>query len=213
MLEKLRPSYSDTDHLFIGNDRYMYFTVSWDEKTHQLKTEKSFVDQADRTFRDSQNQDRCQIDPSKSLMALMLFDGIVTVMPISQKVGKKRLPELQGIGDPVLARIPDLFIRSFTFLHSRPGARQHFRFASLYENNQQKVCLSLRTLEYNVGMSGESDSAEVGDPPLQHWDDLELGASHIIAVPSPACKWKVRQSSGVPAEIFMNPISWPSDFV
>ena len=89
MLEKLRPANASTEHLFVGTDRYMYFTVSWDPQAQQLRTEKSYQDQADKTSRDSQTEDRCLIDPTRKFMALLLYDGIVTVVPIHQQ-GKKK---------------------------------------------------------------------------------------------------------------------------
>jgi len=38
MLQKLRPALSPTDHLFVGTDRYMYFTLSWNADKKQLHT-------------------------------------------------------------------------------------------------------------------------------------------------------------------------------
>ena len=187
MLEKLRPLHSNTDHLFVGTDRYMYFTVSWNRETRQLQTEKGYVDQADKSFRDSQSQDRCQIDPNSEFMALLLYDGIVTVMPILQRLKKKGSTEHRGIGDPIPARISDLFVRSFAFLHSRPNDKFQHKMAFLFENNHQKVCLSVRALDYSPGLSGEPDTADLENV-RREWDDIELGASHLIPVPAPACK-------------------------
>ena len=70
LLHKLRPATSQTDHLFVGTDRYHYFTLSWDASSKQLKTEKSYVDVAEKAARDSQTGDRVAIDPTTRFMAL-----------------------------------------------------------------------------------------------------------------------------------------------
>ena len=119
MLERLHPANASTEHLFVGTDRYMYFTVSWDSQTRQLRTEKSYQDQAEKTARDSQTEDQCLIDPTRRFMALLLYDGIVTILPILQQGKKKGTDEPGTLGDPVPARISDLFVRSSTFLHPR----------------------------------------------------------------------------------------------
>jgi DNA damage-binding protein 1 len=84
MLERIRPAASRTDHLFVGTDRYQYFTCSWNDATKQIKTEQSYVDQADKVLRDSRDMDRCHIDPTSRFLTLELYDGVVTVVPIEQ---------------------------------------------------------------------------------------------------------------------------------
>ena len=187
MLEKLRLPNSRIDHLFVGTDRYMYFTLTWDTQTRQLKTEKSYQDQADKTSRDSQMEDRCLIDPTRRFMALMLFNGIVTVIPMLHGNKKKAPVDFGLLGDPVPARISDLFVRSAAFLHPRSADEKHPELAFLYEDSQQMVCLSIRKLEYVAGGSGEPGSAELDDV-IGRREDIELGASHLIPVPAPACK-------------------------
>ena len=186
MLERLRPANASTEHLFVGTDRYMYFTVSWDSQARQLRTEKSYQDQAEKAARDSQTEDQCLIDPTRRFMALLLYEGIVTVIPIHQQGKKKGTGEPGTLGDPVPARISDLFVRSSTFLYPRKTDAEQLKLAFLHEDNQQKVCLNIRKLEYVAGGSGESGSADL-EKTLGAQDDLELGASHLIAVPAPAC--------------------------
>ena len=186
MLERLRPANSSTEHLFVGTDRYMYFTISWDSKARQLRTEKSYQDQAEKTARDSQTEDRCLMDPARRFMALLLYDGIVTIIPIHQPSKKKGAGEPGCLGDPVPARISDFFVRSSTFLHPRQEDTEQPKIAILYEDNQQKVCLNVRSLDYSAGGSGDPGSADL-EKIVGMRDDLELGASHLIAVPAPAC--------------------------
>ena len=200
MLEKLRPPESKTDHLFIGTDRYMYFTVFWDQQRGQLQTKRVFSNQADKTSRKSQTQDRCQIDPTKAFMALLLFDGIVNILPMSQSSKKKASSDDTGIGEPVPARISEFFVRSATFLHSRPKDKQRTKLALLFEDNHQRVCISVRALDFSVGINGELGSADL-ESLLGTRGDLELGASHLIPVPAPACMSMARDiTNSTPAD-------------
>ncbi|KAL8941240.1 MAG: hypothetical protein Q9216_002373 [Gyalolechia sp. 2 TL-2023] len=184
MLERLQFAQSPTEHLFVGTDRYMYFTLSWDSASQQLQTQKTYVDQSDKTSRDSQSQDRCHIDPTKQYMALQLFDGIITILPLIGK-GKKRGPsEAFTLGDPVPTRIAEFFVRSSCFLYPRYDAGAQPRFAILYEDNHQNVCLGVKSLVFSLGGAGDPGSASLDD--LSTRDDMELGASHLIPVPAPA---------------------------
>ena len=187
MLEKLRPAASSTDHLFVGTDRNVYFTVSWDVSANKLRTEKTYVDQSDKTSRDSQTQDRCLIDPLKRFMALLLYDGIVTILPLSSKGKKKGASVVDTIGDPVPARVSDLFVRSCVFLHPRERDKEQIKLAFLFEDSHQKVCLSVRALDYSAGGIGDPGSADLENV-LGARDDLELGASQLIPIPAPACE-------------------------
>ena len=186
MLERLCPANASTEHLFIGTDRYMYFTVSWDSQACQLRTEKSYQDQAEKTARDSQTEDRCLIDPTRRFMALLLYDGIVTVLPILRHGKRKSIGEPGTLGDPVPARISDLFVRSSSFLYPRQEDAARLKLAFLYEDSQQRVFLNIRILEYSAGGGGEPGSADL-EKIVGTRDDIELGASHLIAVPAPAC--------------------------
>ncbi|KAI4206746.1 MAG: hypothetical protein LQ346_000935 [Caloplaca aetnensis] len=183
MLEKLQFAQSPTEHLFVGTDRFMYFTLSWDNESRQFRTEKTYVDQADKTSRDSQTQDRCLVDPTKQYMALHLYDGIITVLPLIGK-GKKRGPsEALTLGEPVPTRIKEFFVRSSCFLYPRDSSDTVPQLAILYEDNHQKVCLSIKNLDYSLGGTGDPGSATLNDVTAR--DDLELGASHVIPVPAP----------------------------
>lgn len=124
-------------------------------------------------------------------MTLQLYDGIITVVPIFQpKSTQKNSPEPGTLGEPVNARIPELFIRSSAFLHSDEASNQKPRLALLYENNLKKVCLVVRTLDYTAGGQGEPGSADLEEVDAAH-DDLDLGASHLIPVPAPASMYRL----------------------
>lgn len=186
MLEKLRPVKSPTEQLFVGTDRYMYFVLSWDADKQRVHTVKSFVDNTDKTARDSLNQDRCLIDPTYQFMALQLYDGIVTVIPLGRSRKKKEALDDGSLGDPIPARISALYIRSTAFLHTRNEHKKEPKLAFLYEDIRQKVCLSIRLLDFSAGTSGEGGTADL-DETLDARDDLDLSANHLIPVPAPAC--------------------------
>ena len=166
----------------------MYFTLSWDAKAKQLRTEKSYVDTADKAARDSQTGDRCLIDPTGRFMTLELFEGVVTVIPFLQKSKRKGAPDVDvgNLGDPLPSRISELFVRSSAFLHPRKGSAEKPRLALLYEDNHQKVRVRVRELEYASGGSISEGYVKL-DEVESISDELELGASHIIPVPAPAC--------------------------
>ncbi|MCJ1394552.1 hypothetical protein MMC18_007431 [Xylographa bjoerkii] len=187
MLEKLRPASSNTDHLFVGTDRYTYFSVSWDPTSKHLRTEKSYTDLSDKTGRDSQSEDRCLIDPSRRFMTLGLFEGILTVLPLTHKGKKKGDPESGSPGDPAPVRIPELFVRSSAFLHSRnpTSEKEKPKLALLYEDSHEKVGLKVRSLNYAAGGTSEPGSAEFIEE-YRFQEEVDLGASHIIPVPAPA---------------------------
>ena len=188
MLEKLPTVNSPVEYLFVGTDRYMYFVLSWDAKGQHLRTEKSYVDQTDKTGRDSMTQDRCLIDPSCQFLALQLYDGIVTVIPLKNKNKKKGSNESEILGEPVSTRISDLFIRSSAFLYPRQENKEQRKLAFLYEDTHQKVHLNIRALDYTAGGIGDSGDADLENI-ISSRDNLEPGASHLIPIPAPACKY------------------------
>ncbi|KAL4946814.1 hypothetical protein BDV06DRAFT_704 [Aspergillus oleicola] len=183
------PADSPTDHLFVGTDRYSYFTLSWDSKNRQVVTEREYVDIADPSSREAQTGSRCMIDPSGRFMTLEIYDGMIVVIPIVQLPGKKRgrpaalptgpdAPKVGELGEPVITRIDELFVRSSAFLHVQSGSP---RLALLYEDNQKKVKLKVRELKYSSGAGADSEFTHFAD----YTQELDLGASHLIPVPAP----------------------------
>ena len=208
MLEKLQPPHSPIEHLFIGTDQFIYFAVSWDAQLQQLHTEKTFLDQADKSFRDAYSQDRCLLDPTNRFMALQLFDGIVTIIPLGDQGKKKGSPYTVTLGDPTPARISDIYIRSSTFLYPRRAKDDRPKIAFLFEDNRQKTCLIIRRLDYTPGFNGEPAIAEL-DYITTSRDDLEQGANHLISVPGPACTYTKKQE-GIKFRELISP-SWSTD--
>ncbi|PLB44514.1 hypothetical protein P170DRAFT_392818 [Aspergillus steynii IBT 23096] len=187
-----KPADSPTDHLFVGTDRYSYFTLSWDASKQQVRTERNYVDISDPSSRESQTGNRCLVDPSGRFMTLEIYEGLVAVVPIVQLPPRRRgrapampsgpnAPKVGELGEMTTARIDELFVRSSAFLHVQSGPP---RLALLYEDNEKKVKMKVRELEYTPATTSTS-----ADATLAHVEDfvqeLDLGASHLIPVPAP----------------------------
>ncbi len=185
MLKKLKTASSPTEHLFVGTDLYMFFVVSWDPVTQEVRTEKSFFDLSDETSRDSPTHDRCLLDTANKYLVLHLYDGIVTAIPLE---GWRRRGGAKILGEPVSARISDRFIRSSAFLHPRGEQPERTNIAFLLEDNQQKTWLKVRRLEVTPGAMGDQGHAELDHVTIAR-EDIDPQASHLIPVPAPICTY------------------------
>lgn len=184
MLQRVRPVSSPTDHLFVGTDGFMYFTLSWDAKTKQLRTERSYNDLAEKAARESQTGERCNIDPTRQLMTLELYEGIVNVVPIAHNTKRKQEGEIGTLGKPIPTRIPELNVRASCFLHRRKE-KDRPQLALLYEDSMGKVRLKLREIEYQPSLREDAGVADM-DKEIDFRGEIELGASHIIPLRAPA---------------------------
>jgi DNA damage-binding protein 1 len=209
MLQKLVcPGTSPTDHLFVGTDRFTYFTVSWDSEKRQLRTERSYVDLADKSSRDSLTGDRCLVDPSGQFMTLEIYEGVVTVIPIvqasarQQQDQRKKAKQVSGsdrvvgeLGEPCQSRIEELVVRSSAFLY--PQSNQKPRLALLYEDSMKRLRLKVRELVFVPGGAGDGASAELKERDVLR-EELEMGASQLIPVPAPLGEFFLLLSSCPP---------------
>ncbi|KAL1643749.1 hypothetical protein SLS58_004765 [Diplodia intermedia] len=185
MLNRLRPANEPTEHLFVGTDRYYYFTLVWSAEEKQLKTVKTYQDLADRAARDSQTGDRSLLDPTGRFMTLELYEGIITVVPLTEKGKRKGDPEISVLGEPVPSRIEEMFVRSSVFLHRKSPESEKPLLALLYEEDEDsKIRLRLRQLGFQSAGADEQAIAAL-DLVEGLKEDLDLGASHLIPVPGP----------------------------
>ncbi|KAJ5239057.1 hypothetical protein N7468_003676 [Penicillium chermesinum] len=199
MLARLpAPAHSTTDHLFVGTDQYSYFTLAWDAEERAVTTARSFVDISEPSSRESQSNPRCLVDPTGRFMTVEVYEGVIVVIPIveatkrrgrvSQAAQQADAPHVGELGEPTASRIDELFVRSSAFLHS--SSNQPW-LALLYEDNQKKVRLRIRELEYSrATSSGPADATfkEVQDKKLEggvFGHELDLGSSHLIPIPAP----------------------------
>ncbi|KAB2579269.1 DNA damage-binding protein 1 [Lasiodiplodia hormozganensis] len=185
MLNRLRPANEPTEHLFVGTDRYYYFTMAWSPEEKQLKTVKTYQDLADKAARDSQTGDRSLLDPTGKFMTLELYEGIITVVPLTEKGKRKGDPEISVLGEPVPSRIEEMFVRSSAFLHRKSPETEKPLLALLYEEDEDsKIRLRLRQLGFQSAGADEQAIAAL-DTVEGLKEDLDLGASHLIPVPAP----------------------------
>lgn len=192
------PANPGTDHLFVGTDQYNYFTLVWDSEKRDIRTARKYVDVSEPSSRESQTPPRCLVDPSGRFMTLEIYEGVIVVIPIleatkkrgrvSQAASGADVPAVGELGEPTASRIDELFVRSSAFLHS---ASNQPWLALLYEDNQKKVRLRIRELEYSrATSSGPADATfkEVQDKKLEGGvfaHELDLGSSHLIPIPAP----------------------------
>jgi DNA damage-binding protein 1 len=126
ILQKLRPIYSHTDLLFIGTERFEYFTLAWNAQTSQLDTIDPFKDPGERHMRDSQSQDKCLVDPSGRYLAMHLWEGVLTILRLGNR--KNTAMTLEWMDQ---VRLHELFIKASTFLYTETG---HPKIAFLYQD-------------------------------------------------------------------------------
>lgn len=125
MLQKLRPKDSPTDILFVGTERFEYFTAAWDDEKDRLVTTQRFEDLGAKHMRDSQSQDKCVVDPTGKFMAMHLWEGVLNVVKVpGRKNANRQLEWLEQV------RLTELMIRSSIFLHSETG---YPKIAFLYQ--------------------------------------------------------------------------------
>ena len=227
MLDKIRPASSPTEQLFVGTDRYMYFVLAWNTNTNSLRTERTFVDQADKSARDSQTGDRCHIDPNRNFMTLELYEGVITVVPIVTSLTRPKKPtqsqaqlEQGTLSDPIPVRIPEMFVRASTFFQNKlQGVKEKPKFALLYEDNYRRVKLKVRELDFSPGLSGDGANAEFVEAQQAYDKSLEPGASHLIPVAAPACGFLVLAETSImycepsSEQILRKPLAWATIFV
>jgi DNA damage-binding protein 1 len=158
-----------------------------------MRTEQSYLDQADKVLRDSREADRCHVDPSKRFMTLELFDGVVTVVPLQQATDRGPSAKRQSttkqedrglLGYPVQVRIEELATRSSAFVEVDPSSKVKPRLAILWEDNADVPQLKIRELEYFPDAAGDQASAEFKTV-AEFRDHLDLGVSHLIPVSAP----------------------------
>ncbi|KAK0744925.1 mono-functional DNA-alkylating methyl methanesulfonate N-term-domain-containing protein [Apiosordaria backusii] len=127
VLKKLRPKDAETDLLFVGTDRFEYFTLVWNPETSQLETTNATRDPNEHFMRNSQSLDRAIVDPSGRFIAMHLWEGVLTVARLGAR--RTNAATLEWLGQ---IRLSELFIKASTFLHNETG---HPTVAFLYQSN------------------------------------------------------------------------------
>jgi DNA damage-binding protein 1 len=164
----------------------MYFTLSWNPTTKNLHTEKSFKDISEKAAREAQLGERCNIDPTKRFMTVEIYEGIVTVIPISHDSKRKPATTVKPatLGEPTPTRISELNVRSSAFLHRR-DRKDKPQLALLYEDSVGKVRLKIRELDYTPALAANEPGTAELEKEQDADKELDLGASHLLPLPAP----------------------------
>jgi len=121
---------SAVDHLFLGTDRFEYFTVEWDPERRQLRTIEAFTDPSEPHMRESQSQNKCLVDESGRFMALLLWEGVISLVRM-----QLRKPTMNKLDWMDQVRVTELFIKAATFIPTETG---HPKIAFLYQGQCQR---------------------------------------------------------------------------
>ncbi|KAI0175831.1 mono-functional DNA-alkylating methyl methanesulfonate N-term-domain-containing protein [Hypoxylon sp. FL1284] len=174
ILQKLRPRDSETDLVFVGTDRFHYFTWGWNATDGGIDTVDSFFDIHEKHMRDAQSQDLCAVDPTGRFMVVLLWEGVINVLRMHTVKSKR-----QNLHWMDQIRVSELFIKCATFLHVETG---HPKVAFLHQTqtdapDSRLVTYRLTADDKNTEVSrfevrDQVDSIDIEDP----------GASMLIPV-------------------------------
>ncbi|KAI1203848.1 mono-functional DNA-alkylating methyl methanesulfonate N-term-domain-containing protein [Nemania serpens] len=166
MLQRLRPRDAETDLLFVGTDRFQYFTVGWDSAKGRLDTIEMFYDTNEKHMRDSQSQDKCIVDPTGRFIVVLLWEGVINVLRMHTVKSKR-----QNLHWMDQVRISELFIKCASFLHVETGQP---KIAFLYQTRTEQpdchlVSYRLTADDKNTEVSrfeirDQIDRMEIEDP-------------------------------------------------
>ncbi len=174
MLQKLRPRDAETDLLFVGTDRFHYFTLGWNTNVQSLETIDSFFDINEKHMRDSQSQDRCIVDPTGRFMVVLLWEGVLNVLRMQTIKSRK-----QNIEWMDQIRISELFVKSATFLHAETG---HPKLALLYQTRTDIPDSKLVTYRLTADDKNTQVSRFEARDQIDREDIEDPGAAMLIPV-------------------------------
>lgn len=162
MLQALRPrGQEDTaELLFVGTDRFEYFTATWDASSSRLRTEQIFRDEGERHLRATQSVNKCLVDPSGTFMVMHLWEGVMSVLrvPPARKQGKRAAVESEyadRLRELAQVRIHELFVRASTFLYTQTG---HPKIALLYQTTGGPSALASAAAPSSAEPSGAGNN-------------------------------------------------------
>ncbi|KAK4144568.1 uncharacterized protein C8A04DRAFT_36560 [Dichotomopilus funicola] len=174
ILQKLRPKDSKTDLLFIGTERFQYFTLTWNSDTRRLDSTDTILDPGERHMRDSQSQDRCLVDPSGRYLMMHLWEGVLTMLRLGERKNKLMMTWRNQV------RLSELFIRASTFLYTETGQP---KIAFLYQSRADATDAKLAT--YRVTADDRNIEPSKFDPDRDRDIDTDIpdsSASMLIPV-------------------------------
>ncbi|ROT42994.1 hypothetical protein SODALDRAFT_342210 [Sodiomyces alkalinus F11] len=164
-LQRLRPKTSDTDLLFVGTDRFHYFTARWDPDARRLQAEQVIEDLAEPHMREPESQSKCLVDPTGRFMAMHLWEGVMNVM----RLGNRKNTNLRIERDWAQVRLSELFVKSSIFV---PTETKHPTIAFLYQTAIDKEDASLSV--YRLMTDDRNTDVSRFDPRRDRELDLEI---------------------------------------
>lgn len=175
ILQKLRPKDYSTDILFVGTERFEYFTLAWNAETRQLEAiDDTLKDPGELHMRNAESQEKCIVDPTGRYVAMHLWEGVLTTLRLGNR--KNTILKLDWMGQ---VRLSELFITSSTFLYTETG---HPKIAILYKTRSDARDLKLAT--YRLTADDKNTEASKFEPKDREIDIdiLDCGSSMLIPV-------------------------------
>ncbi|KAK4213480.1 DNA damage-binding protein 1 [Rhypophila decipiens] len=175
VLQRLRPKDYPTDILFVGTERFEYFTLAWNSETQQLEAiDDTLKDPGELHMRNAESQDKCIVDPSGRYLALHLWQGVLTILRLGTR--KNTILKLDWMAQP---RLSELFIKSSSFLYTETG---HPKIALLYKTRSDSEELKLATYRLTADdRHTEASRFEIKDRETD-LDIADSGSSLLIPV-------------------------------
>ncbi|KAK2009862.1 hypothetical protein LZ32DRAFT_608026 [Colletotrichum eremochloae] len=185
LLQRLRPKDSKADLLFVGTDRFQYFTARWDPVTQRLQTEQVIQDAAEPHMRETQSQDKCLVDSTGRFMAMHLWEGVMNVMRLGTRKGQ--FARLDGAWEQI--RLSELFVKASTFVPTDTG---HPTIAFLYQSSIDKEDAHLAI--YRLMSDDKNTSVSRFDPTKDRQFELDIKDPYArIIIPVPIVEDEVKR--------------------
>ncbi|KAK3318984.1 mono-functional DNA-alkylating methyl methanesulfonate N-term-domain-containing protein [Apodospora peruviana] len=177
VLQRLRPKDHNTDLLFVGTERFEYFTLAWNNETSQLDMIDPFRDPGEHHMRDAESQDRCIVDPTGRYLAMHLWEGVLTILRLGNR--KNTALKLEWMDQ---VRLSELFIKASTFLYTETGQPKiAFLYKSRSDADDSKLVSYLLTSDDRHTVTSRFDPAKDREIDVE---GLDPGAAMLIPVRS-----------------------------
>ena len=161
LLSKIRQPECLVDQLLVGTDRGVFFILSWDTESKSFRTEAS-ADLSDSSCRLMQHRARCRVDPTGEFMVIEVYEGIITVVPLSLRRGKRKKvangPDGSNLlGDNVWTRIEERNVIDSAFLQNPREPQEKPLLCLLCEDFSGTRRLKVKELHYSPGLDALAD--------------------------------------------------------
>ena len=175
ILQRLRPKDRPTDILFVGTERFEYFTLAWNPETSELEAiDEGIKDPGELHMRHADSENMCIVDPTGRYLTMHLWEGVLTIIRLGSR--KNTILKLEWMDQ---VRLSELFVKTSTFLYTETG---HPKIAILYKTRSDGHDLKLAT--YRLTSDDRHTQASRFEPKDREidCDILDPGASLLIPV-------------------------------